>query len=103
MINRQLERIVKLLPDENLNGIREKIELEYYLLESEVRDLEELSGKIAYGIEIIKNPTNGMIEKETVKNLFCCKESVKQLLEKFANNAVTPIGLFYVLDDIVGT
>lgn len=102
MISRKLERTVKLIPDENPNDIQEKIELEYYLLESEIHDLEELNGKTAYGIEIVKN-LSGIIEKEKVKNLFCCKERVLQLLDNFANNTVTPVSLFYVLEDLIGT
>lgn len=102
MISKHLERTVEILPDENLNGVQEKIELEYYLVESEINEMEDLKSKVAYGIEIVKKPSGGTAEKQTVKNIFCCKDSVKQLLDKFANNTVTPISLFYILDDTIG-
>ncbi|MEG6611745.1 DUF6514 family protein [Pseudoclostridium thermosuccinogenes] len=102
MINRRLEKSLELSMNDGLSGDCASIKLEYYILENEISDMDELTGKIAYGIEIVKKVDGKNDEVSTVKNLSCCKESVIRILDKLACNTVTPVGMPYVLDDMLG-
>lgn len=102
MIEKYLEKKVELGFVETLKGCKNPIELEYYLLESNINDIDELKGKKVYGVEIIKKVNDIRVENNSVQNLFCCKESTKYILNKLANNTVTPVGLPFILDDIIG-
>lgn len=102
MISRQLTKKVEIQPDENMSNSNNVIELEYYLLESEISDCEELDGKRIYGIEIVKKVSASAVEKETVTNLCCCKDNAESILNKLADNSVTPVGMPFVLDDMLG-
>lgn len=102
MINRYLERKVHLESNIETQEIRNPIQLEYYLVEGEIEELEELKGIKAYGIEIVKFKGDKETERQIVKN-FCCKESMaRETISRLADNTVTPSGLYFVLDDIVG-
>ncbi|MCX7920688.1 MAG: DUF6514 family protein [Clostridia bacterium] len=102
MLNKYLEKKIELLPNENMIGFKNPIELEYYLLESDNSDIDELSGKRVYGIEIVKKVNAMKVEEELVRNFSCCKEDTRQVLDKLANNTVTPVALSFVIDDILG-
>ncbi len=102
MLNRSLEKRIELSNNEDLQGRKNSIELEYYLLESTLSDSEELTGKKAYGIEIVKKVSDTDIESKMVKNLLCCRESTRKILDKLADNTVTPVGLPFILDDMIG-
>ncbi len=101
MINKYLERKVEMLPEET-TGTASDFELEYYLLESEVNELAELAGKTVYGIEIVKRNGNGSLESELIRNFSCCMENTRDLLTKLAEHTVTPVGLHFILDDMMG-
>ncbi|NJD04268.1 MAG: hypothetical protein FIA99_17115 [Ruminiclostridium sp.] len=77
------------------------IELEYYLVESEISALEELAGKRIYGIGIIKKTVKECCEGELVPDFSCCITRTKEVLKKLASNSVTPIALHSVLEDII--
>ena len=101
-INKTLERTVKLIPEDKYWGLKESFDLEYYLLESEIKGFDELEGKKAYGFEIVKKPTKGKSESCSVTNFSCCKESTSRVLNSLAESTVTPISLHFILDDILG-
>lgn len=102
MISRCLEKKIELVPEEGPLGLKGSIELEYYLIESEVNYIEELKGKKVYGIEIVKKSDGKPEERQIIRNIFCSRENTKYILEKLAYNSVTPIELPYILDDIIG-
>lgn len=78
-----------------------KIQLEYYLIESEFAYSYDCSGDKVYGIEIIKKDSDYHAESEIVRNLSNSKESTKGILNILAKNTVTPIELSFVLDDLM--
>lgn len=102
MSNRYLQKKVALIPDDSMLVWENSIELEYYLLESEENDLDEMVCSKVYGVEIVKRTNRAEVEAEIVKNLSNSLENAKNLLCKLANNTVTPVGLPFVLDDIIG-
>ncbi|MCX8130220.1 MAG: DUF6514 family protein [Clostridia bacterium] len=103
MVNRLIEKRIELIPDEHIIGFKSPMKLEYYLIESKLDDMDELSGKKVYGIEIIKKVDGMKDEVKAVKNLSCNIEKTKDLFEKMVKNFVTPIGLPFILDDMIGT
>ncbi len=102
MINRLLEKEIELVPDEGSLGILSPMKLEYYLTETCMDDMDELSGQKVYGIEIVKRVEGLSNEKNSVINLSCCKESTMGILDKLITNSVTPVGLPFILDDMLG-
>lgn len=78
------------------------IELEYYLVESELDALEELAKKKIYGIGIVKKTKAESNEEKFVADFSCCITRTKEVLKKLISNSVTPIALPYVLEDIIG-
>lgn len=102
MICKYFEKKIELLPDENDEMLKSPIILEYYLLESKIFKEEEFPGDEVYGIEIIKRASNKNIEIGCIRNFSHNKETAKQMLYKLADNTVTPVGLPFVLDDIIG-
>lgn len=77
------------------------IELEYYLVESEIDSSDELAGKKIYGIGIIKKTKEESSEGKLVADFSSCIIRTKEVLSKLAINSVTPIALNYVLEDII--
>lgn len=102
MINRLLEKSVELIPNENAMVFKSSMKLEYYLLESNSDDMDELSGKKVYGVEIIKKVDGMNDEMQVVKNLSCCINKTKAVINKLAKNSVTPVSLRFILDDMIG-
>lgn len=102
-MSRNLEKRIELKPDGQLIELSNPMELEYYLIETDENDMDELKGKLTYGIEIVKRISENNIENKIVKNFSCCKENTRLLLNKLAENTVTPVGLQFVLDDLIGT
>lgn len=85
-----------------------KISLEYYLIESFYKDEEELDSKIkTFGVEVVKKehlPDNALnIETKIAEHLSLDKQKVESILSVISKNTVTPIGLYGVLDDMLGT
>lgn len=99
MICKCLERKIELKPEGAFEGLESPFELEYYLIES---DSDEFAAEKAYGIEIVKKADNVKVENKMVKNYSCCRQETKNILDKIADNMVTPSELLYILDDIIG-
>ncbi len=81
--------------------------LEYYVIESEVEEEQQISyaGK-SYGVEIVKKEVTKdnttYMENKIVNDVYCCETSIKKLIDKLVYHTVTPIGLNNVLEDTVG-
>jgi hypothetical protein len=102
MIKKELEKNIKVVPYGENTGIKDSIELEYYLTESEIHESEELYGEKVFGVEIVKIMDGKEMEAKTVLDLSCNKENTIGILNKLANNTVTPMSLQFVLEDIIG-
>ena len=102
MIKKLLEKEIEILADENQTLFNYPIKLEYYLLESKLEEIEELNGEKVFGIEVIKKVQGINDEVMSFKDFSCNFEVTKRILNTLANNSVTPIGLPYVLEDIMG-
>lgn len=102
MMNKKLGKRIEFIPDEDAIESQNRLQLEYYLLESDDNSYYELNGNKFYGIEVAKAVGNNCYEIEQVKNFSCCKESTVDLIEKLARNSVTPVELPFVLDDMLG-
>ena len=73
----------------------EALELEYFLLESEV--VFEQEKIVVYGIEVSKNHD----EVKSVKNISSSINRTQKILHTLAEKTVTPISLIDVLEDII--
>ena len=102
MISKCLEKKIEIIPDGSIIECKNPIELEYYLIESETQDINDVSEEKVYGLEIVKKVKNKKVESSFVRNYSCCKEAARNTLNKLANNSVTPMCLSFVLDDIIG-
>ena len=102
MIKKHLEKKLEIYLEKENDERDDSFLLEYYLLEHVITGFDELDGKTAYGIEIVKKAMGKDDETATVKNLSCCKEKVVKILENLSHNTVTPVGMPYVLDDMLG-
>lgn len=97
-----LEKIVRLEYENSQTSGAGCMELEYYLVESEEREDEDLLGERVFGIEIVKKDEQTGIERKLVRNLSCRRENTCEIVHKLAYNAVLPVELPYVLDDLLG-
>ncbi|NSW90306.1 MAG: hypothetical protein HPY74_06445 [Firmicutes bacterium] len=77
------------------------MELEYYLLESNIDYKSELAGKKVYGISIVKKINDTCFEENSVLNFSCCVNETSRVVDKLADNTVTPVGLKPILDDLL--
>jgi len=102
MIKKHLEKSFEINLEKENNERDNSILLEYYLIEDVITGFDELDGKTAYGIEIVKKSVGKNDETATVKNLSCCREKVIKILELLSRNTVTPVGMPYILDDMLG-
>jgi len=103
MMTKYLQKKIDAVTDEHIYGIGNRINLEYYMTESNIGKFDELSGSKVYGIEIISKSEDACMESEVISNFSCCREKTKLVLDKLADNWVTPMELQYILDDILGT
>ncbi|MDP4182956.1 MAG: DUF6514 family protein [Bacillota bacterium] len=102
MLKKYLQQKIDIDSNENCEVTKGKIELEYYILESESSQWDLNLGDKVYGIEIIKKTEEKNIESEFVRNLSNHMDNVKSILDKMVKNSVTPVGLPFVLDDLIG-
>lgn len=102
MIKKLLEKKVEISTDENQILFNSPIKLEYYLLESELEQIDELKGIKVFGIEVIKKLHGVEDEIISYKDYSSNVFKTKDLLNILANNSVTPVGVSYVLEDIMG-
>ncbi len=77
-------------------------ELEYYLLESEINESEKEESRKVYGIEIVKKLQEESVEIQRYDDICFTREKTRGLIELLAKNAVTPVTLPYILDDMLG-
>lgn len=77
--------------------------IEYYLVEHENQCKEKVKDpERIYGIEICKKSLQMGTEREAVLDISPSKEDTRGLLHMLAENAVTPITLKCILDDLLG-
>lgn len=102
MITKHLKRKLKLNKEsDSLYNI--PMELEYYLIESKLDYTDDLSGEKVYGIGIVKRISETSFEENIVHNFSCCINETSELIDKMADNTVTPVSLRTILDDLLGT
>ncbi len=101
MISRIPKKKIELNGESLFEDKRNKIILEYYLLESDIEDIEELKGMRTFGVEIVKN-AGGAEETTAVKNVSASRSEMNEIIGLLSRNSVTPVTLTEVLDDIIG-
>lgn len=89
--------------------IDEKIDvlLEYYLTEKIYKVDEESREELrTFGVEVVKREylkdTVVKVESNSADHLFVEKFKIKQLIDDLSKNTVTPVGLYDVLDSLIG-
>ena len=79
------------------------MELEYYLVESDMKIPEDSDEMKVYGIGIVKKTKEVCCESKLIADFSCCITRTKEVLKKLISNSVTPVALNYVLEDIIST
>jgi hypothetical protein len=81
----------------------EAIQLEYFLLETDLESDRDLTK--SYGIEIVKkcNQCGQTISTETdiIHCLSTEKEQAQEIINKLIANTVTPVSMIYVIEDLL--
>ena len=101
MLNRVLEKYVKVAKDEKDTENTGWFELEYYLLESMPECGDPEFDRTAYGIEVIKRMDDGSLEQKKFEGIYTDKRRTQELIDILAANTVTPVSLPYILDDLL--
>ncbi len=78
-----------------------RIELEYYLLTSEMDDCEKEAMITTYGVEIVKKVDGKSSETKRFKNVHTDKEKMVSIIGMLAENTVTPVSLQDILEDLL--
>lgn len=102
MVSKFLEKRVEIELEQFSTKPASLLELEYYLVETEVNSSEEKEAHLTYGVEIVKRHQGILNEKMKYSDLFQSKERTQNLINLLVRNTVTPIALPYVLDDFLG-
>ncbi len=100
MTNMYLENRLLLEGNEEV-VLAHPIELEYYLVESEIYSADEPAVKKVYGIGIIKKTKEQCSEGKLITDFSACINRTKEVLKKLVSNTVTPVALHNVLEDIM--
>jgi hypothetical protein len=100
MVSERLKKKSEVISQENNPG--NHFELEYYMTEGVCSDEGEINGRKVFGIKIVKKIGNKVIEETKINNLSCYREYVEDILDKLSLNTVTPIGLPFIIDDMLG-
>lgn len=101
MISKHLEKKVDLGLVEEVSGMRKPLTLEYYILEGASRRMDKPLEKV-YGIEIVEKVRNIRIETKKIHDYSSDIKDAKAVIDLLASNAVTPVELIYVIDDMLG-
>jgi|GEM_PF-3932503 len=107
MLNKKLYASLMISNDEAFlsEDVREMY-LEYYFIEEEVVEEGESYRGMTYGLEIVKREIRKNntvhIENVEIKDISCSSAYVKHLIEKLANQTVTPVTVKEILSDIIG-
>lgn len=102
MPNKFLEKSIEIGSQEIQETSSNKLELEYYLVESETSYDEASAYTKGYGVEIVKKENGDVKESSMVESIYCKRESMELLIGRLAKNSVTPVSLSYILDDLIG-
>jgi hypothetical protein len=102
MLFKFFEKHVEVDRSESDQKSKDRMELDYYLLESESDDSDTQGTKKCYGVEIIKRQNGFEDEKMQYKDIYSNRERAKKLIGLLAEQTVTPSSLSYVLDDLIG-
>lgn len=102
MISKFLEKKIEIQSQEISHEPGNPLELEYYLVECDLKEEEGSGFKNGYGVEIIKKENGKVLESIIFKNIFCIREKSESLINKLFVNTVTPVSLPYILDDMIG-
>lgn len=102
MICKFFEKHVVVEGSEYGQKIMNKMELDYYLLESGYDDTDMQEIQKAFGVEIIKKQIDRPDERKQYENIFTNRDKAKNLIELLAEQTVTPSTLSYILDDLLG-
>lgn len=102
MYKRELEKRIEISAELENEDFKNQLVLEYYLIESEYDEQDELGKIITFGIEIDKVVDEQSTEMEIIRNFSCSKENTLEMIEKLAKNSVTPVSLRYIIDDMLG-
>lgn len=102
MVSKFLEKRVEVEFEGYSQKMRNSLELEYYLLESEFSEVEERQTQKTFGVEIVEKHQGILNESKHFENIFSTREKTINLVELLAKNTVTPSTLPYILDDLLG-
>lgn len=89
------------LEKENYLFLDRPIVLEYYMVESEVDCRDELAGKKVYGVGVSKTTDDAYFEESLVYNFSCSFAKTRNAIKMLVRNAVTPVELVPVLENIL--
>lgn len=103
MMKKVLQNKVEVLGVDNSVGLKSPMELEYYILESSSHEHEYLGCKPVFGVEIVKKLQSQLVERKSILNYTCCKESAIKLIDKLSKHTVTPTTMHFIVDDLLGT
>lgn len=103
MLKKVLQNKVEVLGLDNAIELKSPMELEYYILESSSHEHEHLGCKPVFGVEIVKKSQSQLVEKKSILNYSCCKESAIKLIDKLSKHTVTPSTMYFIVDDLLGT
>ncbi len=102
MIFRFFEKHVEVERSDCGQKSKDRMELDYYLLESESDDADVQGTQKNYGVEIVKKQNGFADEQKEYRNIYSNRERAKKLIGLLAEQTVTPSSLSYILDDLIG-
>jgi len=103
MVCRFFEKHVEVERNECNLKAKNRIELDYYLLESDSEEDDIRGAQKVYGVEIVKKQDGSTYEQSQFRNIHTNRDKVKNLVSLLAEHTVTPSSLSYILDDLIGT
>lgn len=102
MLFKFFEKHVEVDRSDSEQKSKDRMELDYYLLESECDDADVQGTEKNYGVEIIMKQDGFEDEHKQYRNIYSSKEKTKKLIALLAEQTVTPSSLSYILDDLIG-
>ncbi len=100
MVSERLKKKSEIISQENNPG--NHFQLEYYMTEEVCRDDGEINGQKVFGIKIVKKINNEKVEETKISNLSCYRDYVEDIVDRLSLNTVTPVGLHFIIDDMLG-
>lgn len=107
MYNKKLQAAVNIKNDrEVINERIKEMQLEYYIVETDMLQKMQVGDGKVYGIEIIKKELTvdnaTYMENHIISDVCCSENNIKRLVDKLIHHTVTPVSLNCVLEDLVG-